>query len=506
MWWIDRLRDDWRLGGGGARSSVPMLALLLMVLWPPQTPPATQEYLSVYAPRASFSVLLQPYAGRDYVAILDILAPLGEVNARPDGRKWKLRFNSVDVEFQEGKSAVRVANQRLELSAPFHFQDGRGLVPLSNIEVLLSALLRQPVEAHQAARRLFLGGAVVHFTAEVVHVPNDSVVLTFSSPVNPSIATEPGRLRMTFVRDPLLHTGASTTNFQDQYISSLSYHEAGGAAEVALYSTVPLLARFSADRRTITVGPVVQIVEQAQPQPAPPAPAPAAAATPTPAPQAATAPSLPAAIPGQSAPGPPIPLAPAAPPPVVVVDASHGGAERGAALSDTLAEKDVVLSIAQRLHNDLESRGLATMLLRNSDTALSLDQRAILANTSRARFYISIHAGSLGTGVRLYSALLPPITPASGPFLPWDTAQASYLSSSQTVLGDIAAELAKLNVPARQMQAPLPPLNHISAAAVAVEVAPPGTDVSQLSSATYQEQIAGAIAAGVVRAQQGGTP
>ena len=509
MRWIDRFRAGRRrLGGGGARSPVPLLALLLIVLWPPQTPPATPEYLSVYAPRASFSVLLQQYAGRDYVAILDILAPLGEVNARQDGSKWKLRFNSVDVEFQEGKSSVRVASQRLELSAPFHFKDGRGLVPLSNIEVLLSALLRQPVEAHQAARRLFLGGAVVHFTAEVVHVPNDSVVLTFTSPVNPSIATEPGRLRMTFVRDPLLHAGPSTTNFEDQYISSLTYHEAGGAAEVTLYSNVPLLARFSADRKTITVGPVVQIVEQAKPQPAPTPAGPAPAATPAPGatPGTATAPSLLSTIPGQSAPRPPIPLAPAAPPPVVVVDASHGGAERGAALSDTLAEKDVVLSIAQRLHNDLESRGLATMLLRNSDTAVSLDQRAILANTSRARFYISIHAGSLGTGVRLYSALLPPITPASGPFLPWDTAQASYLSSSQTLLGDIAAELAKSNVPARQMQAPLPPLNHISAAAVAVEVAPPGADVSQLSSAAYQEQIAGAIAAGVVHAQQGGTP
>jgi N-acetylmuramoyl-L-alanine amidase len=146
------------------------------------------------------------------------------------------------------------------------------------------------------------------------------------------------------------------------------------------------------------------------------------------------------------------------------------------------------------------------MLLRNSDTVLSLDQRAILANTSRARFYISIHAGSLGSGVRLYTALLPPITAATGPFLPWDTAQASFLSSSQTLSGDIAAEMAKLSVSARQMQAPLPPLNHIASAAVAVEVAPSGADVSQLNTPAYQEQVAGAIAAGVARAQQGGTP
>lgn len=508
MAWTDRLphnRRHW--APGHSRSSVAAVALLLLLLWLPQARPVTaQEYLSVYGLRATFSVPLQQYGGRDYVAVLDILAPLGEVAARKDGHKWKLRFNSVEVEFQEGKTAVKLANRRLQLASPFHLQDGRGLVPLSSLVALLSPLLPPPVELHETARRLFLGGAAVHFSAEVVHSPSDSVVLTFSAPVNPSIATEPGRLSMTFVREPLLHPSPSTMNFEDQYISSLSYREAEGVAELTLNSNVPLLARFSSDRKTITVGPVVQIVAQAKPQPVVPVPTPAsppaASSTPVPTPT----PNIGAAASGQLAFPPPLPLAAPAPPPLVVVDASHGGTEPGAALSDILAEKDVVLSIAQRLHNDLEARGLHTMLLRNSDTALSLDQRAILANTSRARFYISIHAGSLGSGVRLYTALLPPITPARGAFLPWDSAQASYLSSSQTLSADIATELSKLNVSSRQMQAPLPPLNHISAAAVAVEVVPPGADVTQLNSAAYQEQIAGAIAAGVARAQQGATP
>ena len=165
----------------------------------------------------------------------------------------------------------------------------------------------------------------------------------------------------------------------------------------------------------------------------------------------------------------------------------------------------MTLSIALRLHNDLESRGLRTMLLRTTDNALSLDQRAILANTSRARFYISIHAGSVGSGVRLYTALLPPITAASGLFLPWDTAQATFLSSSQTLSGDIASELTKVNLASKQMSAPLPPLNHIAGAAVAVEVVPQGSDITQLNSPAYQEQVAAAIAAGVARAQQGVT-
>ena len=474
------------------------LLLLFLMVWPltPEAQLGAPERLSVYTPRGSFSVPLQPYAGRRYLPLQELLGPLGEVSARQDGSKWKVRFNGDDLEFEAGKTAAKVEGKRVELPSPFYFQNDRGMVPLAGLVPLLSPLLRETLELHESALRLFVGGVATHFTAQLVHAPADSVVLNFSAPVNPSIATEPGRLRMTFVHEPLLHPSPSVINFDNKYVPSLAYREGEGVAELTLNSSVPLLARFSADRKTITVGPVVQIVAQARPAPAEP---PSAAPSPTPP---AAAPSQPPASAALAAPAP----GAAAPPPLVVVDASHGGAEPGAALSDTLAEKDVTLGIALRLHNDLEARGLHTMLLRNSDTALTLEQRAILANTSRARFYISIHAGSLGTGVRLYTSLLPPIAPAAGAFLPWNSAQATYLSSSQVLAGDIAGELGKLNVAARQMPAPVPPLNHIAAAAVSVEVLPPGADVSQLTSPAYEEQVAAAVAAGVARARQGGAP
>ena len=473
------------------------LLLLVLLVWPltPEAQLGAPERLSIYTPRGSFSVPLQAYSSRRYLPLQELLGPMGEVSARQDGRKWKVRFNGEDLEFELGNSRAKVEGKALELPSQFLLQDGKGMVPLAGLVPLLSPLLEKTVELHESALRLFVDGVAVHFNAQLVHAPADSVVLTFSAPVNPSIATEPGRLRMTFVHEPLLHPSPSTANFDNKSISSLTYREGEGVAELTLNSAVPLLARFSPDRKTITVGPVVQIIAQARPA----APAAPSAAAPSPA-----APSQP---PAASAAVPPVATpAPAAPPPVVVIDARHGGTELGAALSDTLAEKDITLGIALRLHNDLEARGLRTMLLRASDTALTLDQRAILANTSRARFYLSIHAGSMGTGVRLYTALLPPITPATGPFLPWDSAQATYLSSSLALSKDISAEFAKVSVPARQMPAPVPPLNHIAAAAVAVEVAPPGADVSQLTSPAYQEQVASAITAGVVRAQQGGAP
>jgi N-acetylmuramoyl-L-alanine amidase len=59
------------------------------------------------------------------------------------------------------------------------------------------------------------------------------------------------------------------------------------------------------------------------------------------------------------------------------------------------------------------------------------------------------------------------------------------------------SELQNKRIPARSLTAPLRPLNNINTAALALEVAPPSGDVSQLNSPTYQQSIAGAIAAGV---------
>jgi hypothetical protein len=88
-----------------------------------------------------------------------------------------------------------------------------------------------------------------------------------------------------------------------------------------------------------------------------------------------------------------------------VIDASHGGDDRGAALSDKLAEKDVTLALARRLRQELEARGMSTMVLRDSDANLTLDQRAIFTNTAHPVIYVALHAASDGNGVRLYTAL-----------------------------------------------------------------------------------------------------
>src|SRR5437773_4370991 len=84
------------------------------------------------------------------------------------------------------------------------------------------------------------------------------------------------------------------------------------------------------------------------------------------------------------------------PTPVILIDAAHGGTESGAVLGPDNLEKDVTLAFARRLRQDLMSRGLQVRLLRDSDTSLSTDQRAVIANVSRPSLYLCIHATSQG--------------------------------------------------------------------------------------------------------------
>jgi N-acetylmuramoyl-L-alanine amidase len=304
--------------------------------------------------------------------------------------------------------------------------------------------------------------------------------MNFSSPVNPMIATEPGKLRMVFTHEPLVPPGSQTLTFDSPAIPSATFQENNGAAEIAVAGPAPLFASFSNDGRTITIAPAPQASgHTAQPLSLPPAVRPV---NPISAVQPVTPPAAPAITPGQF---------------FAVVDASHGGEERGAALSDQLAEKDVTLAFARRLRQELLAHDFTTLVLRDGDATLSLDQRANLTNVARPAIYICLHAASQGAGVRLYTAVLPAGGENRGSFLDWDTAQSGFRSLSQTVESSLAAEFTKRQVPVRSQLAPLRPLNNIVTAAVGIEIAPPAGKLADLNSASYQQLVAESVTAGI---------
>jgi N-acetylmuramoyl-L-alanine amidase len=485
MRWSSR---RWCSGGTKPAALVAIVCLAVLFAFVLAISGFTDEKrLSVYSGAASYSLTVQEKNGTDYIGLLEILQPLGSVSARTDGQAWRLNYNGVDSEFTPGKTRARVQAQAFDLPGDFLLENGRGLVPVSSVPSLLQRFLGGSVNFHEASRRLFIGNVGVHFTAQVNKTNPPTLVMNFTSPVNPMIATEPGKLRMVFTREPLVPPGSQTLTFDSPAIPSAAYQENNGTAEITVSGPVPLFASFSNDGRTITITPAPQATAHAPVPAVPPAvPAPAGSpATPVAGPTAV-------AIAAQY---------------FVVVDPSHGGDERGAALSDQLAEKEVTLAFALRLRQQLQAHGFTTLMLREGDATMSLDQRANMTNAARPAIYICLHAASQGSGVRLYTALLPAGAEGRGPFLDWNTAQAGFRAASQTAETSLATEMGKRQVAVRSLLAPLRPLNNITAAAVAIEIAPPTGKLADLNSPAYQQLVAESVTAGIetVRDQLGAT-
>jgi N-acetylmuramoyl-L-alanine amidase len=120
-----------------------------------------------------------------------------------------------------------------------------------------------------------------------------------------------------------------------------------------------------------------------------------------------------------------------------------------------------------------------------------------MTNAAHPAIYICLHAASQGSGVRLYTALLPSASEGRGPFLDWNTAQSGFRAASQAAESSLAAELEKRQIAVRSSLAPLRPLNNITAAAVAIELASPAGKLADLSSPAYQQRVAEAVTAGI---------
>jgi N-acetylmuramoyl-L-alanine amidase len=499
--WIGGYSNSGSQSGGVA----PAVLLFFVVLVASGAAP--EKHLAVYSTAANYSLSIVQRQGREYIGLLELLEPLGTVSAKADPPRWRLHYNNILGDFTVGKSHARIQGRDSDLSGKFLMENGRGLVPLASLGSLLPRFLGGPATLHQESGRLFIGNIATHFTASVSPEDPSHLVFRFTAPVNPSVATEPGRVHMTFSRDPVTAPASPTLTFGSKIIPEASYSENNGSAQITVITTIPLIASFSPDGRTITLSPTKsQTAATTADAAVSGATAPGASTT------GATASAATAAASPQNSPVTQQPARPSTSIPrryFAIVDASHGGNDRGEALSGTLAEKDVTVAFARRLRQELENRGIPTLVLRDSDANLSLDERAFYANTTHAAVYVALHAASNGHGVRLYTALLPYTGEDDrGPFRSWTGAQSSSIPLSQATAASVAAELRKQQVAVRTLTAPLRPLNNIVTAAIAVEVAPPGSDLSQLTSPDYEQLIAGAVANGIadIRSQLGAAP
>ena len=466
-------------------SSGRLLAFVLLAMAPLS---AQEKRLSIYAPQMFYQVSITDHGKDAYIGLFDLLEPLGKVEARVADKKWKLSFTGtgqpVDAEFQDGKRKCKIRGNDFEMTGNFILQGGRGYVPLATLANLLPRIIEKTLEVHGAQRRLFIAGVAMKFTLELRRNPN-RLVATMPAPISPQIASDGTHLRLTFVRDPVVPSGVDVYSYTEPPFASSNFSEANGIATLDVTGTVPLQAVMSDGGKTLTIS---ALTPQSASAPAPSTPSPQ---TPSPATPSASTPSSPttAAPPSKPRTGRMY---------YVALDAGHGGDERGAQLTETLNEKDVTLALARRIQHELEGRGITVYNVRPGDNTLTSDQRAASANSSRAAIYVSVHAATLGTGLRVFTAMVPPLaTPNRRAFLPWDTAQAAYIANSYAVAGAVVAECNSRKITVKSLGAPVRPLNNIAAAAIAVEIAPQADTVESITDAKYQQDIATAIAVGI---------
>jgi N-acetylmuramoyl-L-alanine amidase len=134
----------------------------------------------------------------------------------------------------------------------------------------------------------------------------------------------------------------------------------------------------------------------------------------------------------------------------VIVDPGHGGQDTGSKGSSDLLEKDVTLALAKKLVQALEENGeFRAELTRTDDQAVSLDDRAGMANHNNGDLFISLHVGTTfapePTGFSIYywspTTASPTATPSPNTLRSWDQEQEPYWEKSRMVASLMKEEL-----------------------------------------------------------------
>jgi len=207
----------------------------------------------------------------------------------------------------------------------------------------------------------------------------------------------------------------------------------------------------------------------------------------------------------------------------IVLDPGHGGHDPGTSHFG-LKEKSLVLDIARRLRDSLQTVGLSVAMTRDSDQFISLNRRPEIANGLQADLFVSVHVNANPnshriSGVEVYypresvvssTAEWPPFIASGEVGIPsltvkqvaWDLVLVRTRSQSRRLASAICHSMhTALQVPCRAVKpARFVVLREAWMPAVLVEVGyvTNQAEASRLGTEAYRQAIAQAIADGVV--------
>ncbi|ATB33975.1 N-acetylmuramoyl-L-alanine amidase [Melittangium boletus] len=211
----------------------------------------------------------------------------------------------------------------------------------------------------------------------------------------------------------------------------------------------------------------------------------------------------------------------------VVIDAGHGGHDTGAIGRKGTREKDVTLAISRKLARHLREQGMEVLLTRDEDRYLKLEERSVLANEARGDLFISIHCNAAASsklhGIETYTLNTSADRYSIRLAARENSTSEKGISDLQFILADLAtkANTSESTRLATQVQKSL--VSHLSAnysgvknlgtkealfyvllgakmPAILVETSflSHAEEEKRLASETYQDEVAEAIAQGVM--------
>ncbi|TAE54394.1 MAG: N-acetylmuramoyl-L-alanine amidase [Nostocales cyanobacterium] len=171
---------------------------------------------------------------------------------------------------------------------------------------------------------------------------------------------------------------------------------------------------------------------------------------------------------------------------LVIIDPGHGGKDPGAIGIAGVREKDIILPISLRVAEVLQQNGVQVILTRDSDYFVTLPGRVQMAERAKADVFVSIHANSAGLNRPEVSGL------------------ETYYYDSGLSLARVVhnAILQRVNVRDRRVRkARFYVLRRSSMPSILVETGyvTGREDVAKLQSRAYQNQMADAIAEGILQ-------
>ena len=212
----------------------------------------------------------------------------------------------------------------------------------------------------------------------------------------------------------------------------------------------------------------------------------------------------------------------------VAIDPGHGGADTGTRGPGGTLEKEITLNVARRLRTAIERQlGLRVILTRSGDAMVPLDERAAVANNSRADLFISLHANAsvreTATGAEVFHlgsaeydsetrnafGLSSQAIPMVGggvrvlDIVPWEMAQLRFVDHSARWAQILTEELSRQIPMSRRglQQAPFRVLVGANMPAALIEmgfISNPGQE-TQLASTAFQSAIVNGLLRGIIR-------